>query len=190
MKASPVVQRTVSPGLCDEQQARDRAQQVGLADTGRSADEQRVVGLRRHLGDGQRGGVREAVAVADHELVEGELGIAERAAWRVRCGPWRRARVLRGASLAARVHARRAWPRCVRPAVGRSRRARRRASGPSTSSTLAWSTLPKRSRIQPQACGGRFDEQALAGELDGAQRLEPDAVGGLVDGERKLGLHA
>ena len=45
---------------------------------GRAADEQRVVGLGGHLGDGQRGGVGEAVAVADHELVEGELGVAER----------------------------------------------------------------------------------------------------------------
>ena len=51
---------------------------MGLADSGRTADEQRVVGLRRHLGDRQRGGVRQTVAVADHELVEGELGVAER----------------------------------------------------------------------------------------------------------------
>ena len=36
---------------------------------------------------------------------------------------------------------------------------------------------------------GRIDEQALVVQLDHAQRLEPDAVGGLVDDERKLGLH-
>ena len=33
-------------------------------------EEERVVGLARGLGDGQRGGVGEAVAVADDELVE------------------------------------------------------------------------------------------------------------------------
>ena len=78
VKASPVVHRTVSPGLCDEQQVGDRAQQVRLADAGRAADEQRVVRLGGHLGDGQGSGVGEAVGVADHELVERQLGVAER----------------------------------------------------------------------------------------------------------------
>ena len=49
----------------------DRVQQVRLAEAGRAADEQRVVGQAGHLGDGQRGRVGEPVAVADHELVEG-----------------------------------------------------------------------------------------------------------------------
>ena len=48
----------------------DRVQQVGLAEPGRAADEERVVGQARQLGHGQGGGVREPVAVADHELVE------------------------------------------------------------------------------------------------------------------------
>ena len=64
-------------GAVGEEQARDRAQQVGLADTGRAADEQRVVGLSRHLRDRQRGGVGQVVAVANHELVERELGVAQ-----------------------------------------------------------------------------------------------------------------
>jgi hypothetical protein len=34
-----------------------------------------------------------------------------------------------------------------------------------------------------------FDEKAILRELDGAEWLEPDAVGGLVDDEGKLGLH-
>ena len=42
-----------------------------LAETGAAVDEEWVVGLRRHLGYRQRGGVSEAVAVADDELVEG-----------------------------------------------------------------------------------------------------------------------
>ena len=42
----------------------DRVQQVGLAEAGVAVDEQRVVGLRRRLGDRDRGGVREAVATS------------------------------------------------------------------------------------------------------------------------------
>ena len=59
---------------------------MGLADAGRAADEQGVVGLGRHLGNGQRGGVGEPVAVADHELVERELGVAERPGGRTEVG--------------------------------------------------------------------------------------------------------
>ena len=53
----------------------DRVQQVGLAEAGRAADEQRVVGERRHLGDRERGAVGEPVGVADHELVEREARV-------------------------------------------------------------------------------------------------------------------
>jgi hypothetical protein len=35
-----------------------------------------------------------------------------------------------------------------------------------------------------------FDQQALSREIAGAECIEPDAVGGLVDGQGKLGLHA
>ncbi len=66
-----------------EQHAGDRAQQVCLADARGPEDEQWVVGLRGHLGHGQGGGVGEPVAVADHELVERQLGIAERPGERV-----------------------------------------------------------------------------------------------------------
>src|ERR1019366_5730537 len=64
------------PRTMGEQKACDRAQQVGLADARRAADEEGVVRLGRHLGDGQSGRVREPIAVADHELLEGQLGIA------------------------------------------------------------------------------------------------------------------
>ena len=53
----------------------DRVQEVRLAEPGRAADEQRVVGERRHLGDRQRGAVGEPVGVADHELVEREARV-------------------------------------------------------------------------------------------------------------------
>jgi hypothetical protein len=53
-------------------------QEVGLADARRAVDEQRVVGLGGQLGDGERGGVREAVRVADDELVEGVAGVERR----------------------------------------------------------------------------------------------------------------
>ncbi len=53
----------------------DRVQEVGLAEAGGTVDEQRVVGAAGALGDRQRGGVREAVRGADHELVEGVAGV-------------------------------------------------------------------------------------------------------------------
>jgi hypothetical protein len=34
-----------------------------------------------------------------------------------------------------------------------------------------------------------LDEQQLAGQLNGAERSKPDAVCGLVDGEREFSLH-
>ncbi len=162
---------------------------MGLADAGGAADEQRVVGLRGHLGDGQGGGVGEAVAVADDELLEGELGVAERrrCCW---CGGTlrvsrrravRRAGVLRSSATAA------AWW-SLPP-----------ASGAAASSTLdvgpedeldAGLDRPSEALADPAARVRRgLDEQVVIVELDRAQRLEPDAVGGLVDDERKLGLH-
>ena len=57
---------------------RDRLQEVGLAEPGAAVDEERVVRLRRRLGDRERGRVREAVRRADHERVEGVLRVAGR----------------------------------------------------------------------------------------------------------------
>ncbi len=162
---------------------------MGLADAGRAADEQRVVRLRWHLGDRQRGGVGEPVAVADHELVEGELGVAERARRRARSE--RAVRIAAGArcEAGARCAVGGASGACGRGGPLAAATSSTLALGPRTSSTLAWMTLPKRSRIQRQRVRRRLDDEAVVGELDGAQRLEPDAVGGLVDDERKLGLH-
>ena len=46
-----------------------------LAEAGRAADEERVVGEAGHLGDRERRGVGEAVRVADDELLEGVAGV-------------------------------------------------------------------------------------------------------------------
>ena len=64
--------RVADDGAVAERQhvVADRVEQVGLAEARRGVQEQRVVGLPGKLGDRQRGGVGEAVAVADDELVE------------------------------------------------------------------------------------------------------------------------
>ena len=56
----------------------DRVQEVRLAETRGPVEEERVVGLARALGDGERRGVGEAVGAADDELLEGELGVKPR----------------------------------------------------------------------------------------------------------------
>jgi hypothetical protein len=53
----------------------DRVQQVGLPQPGLAVDEQRVVGLAGRLGDGNGGGVREAVGRTDDEGLEGVLRV-------------------------------------------------------------------------------------------------------------------
>ena len=53
----------------------DRVQQVGLAEPGAAVDEQRVVRLRRRLGDRDRGGVREPVGRPDDERLERVLRV-------------------------------------------------------------------------------------------------------------------
>ena len=54
---------------------RDGLKEMGLAEAGAAVDEERVVGLRRRFGHGQRGRVREAVRRADHERVERVLRV-------------------------------------------------------------------------------------------------------------------
>ena len=85
----------------------DRLQQMRLAEAGAAVDEERVVGLRRRLRDGERRGVGEAVRRADHEQVERVLE-AHRAAGR-RLGCAQADGLLSG------------WPSALCPAVGLSR---------------------------------------------------------------------
>ena len=181
-----------------EQQACDRAQQVGLADAGRPADEQRVVGLRRHLGDGQRGGVREAVGVADDELLEGQLRVAERPAERVELEARRRVRS-RGARGATRRARRERGSRPSRTS-GEARAARDRLAAGDELDDHVWAEHQRDARVEhpseapadPRAgVLGGFDRQALVRRARASpQGLEPDAVRGLVDGECQLSLHA
>ena len=56
----------------------DRVQEVGLAEPRTPVYEERVVGLRRLLGDRQGGAVGQAVAVADHEAVERVARVEDR----------------------------------------------------------------------------------------------------------------
>ena len=79
-----------------------------LAEPGAAVDEERVVRLRRRLGDCERGGVREAVRRADDERVERVLRVEAAALGpsRAGAGPWERrpqtaARALRRARSAA-----------------------------------------------------------------------------------------
>ena len=69
---------------------RDGLEQVRLAEPRAAVDEERVVRLRRRLGDGERGRVGEAVRRADHERVERVLHVEAAAfgAYRARVGPW------------------------------------------------------------------------------------------------------
>ena len=56
----------------------DRVQQVGLAEAHAAVEEERVVAVRRVLGDGARGGVGELVRLADHEGAEHVLRVEVR----------------------------------------------------------------------------------------------------------------
>ena len=53
----------------------DRLEQVRLAQADAAVDEQRVVGLAGLLGDGDAGGVRQAVAGAGDEVFEDVVGV-------------------------------------------------------------------------------------------------------------------
>ena len=138
----------------------DRVEQVGLADAGRAVEEQGVVGLAGLLGDGESGGVGEAVAVADDELVEGVFGM-QRAAGAARC-------------LADRVAGRRVS--APRGAGADAATTSTVASGPSTAAAQVWRTRAKRSASQRTWRVRRIDDERRAAEVPGAQRLEPDLM--------------
>ena len=53
----------------------DGMEEVGLAEAGRGVEEEGVVGLAGELGDGEGGGVGQAVALADDELLESVAGV-------------------------------------------------------------------------------------------------------------------
>ena len=126
--------------------------------------------------------MREAVGVADHELVEGQFRVASGPLRRSRCarpgepgpggGPrWRRARGWsRGRVLPAR-------PELVAPAFARYEDDAR----PGGRAEAVGEPLREALRRAPRARGGQPSRASCA------QRQEPDAVGGLVDDERRAG---
>ena len=143
----------------------DRVQQVRLAEPGRAADEERVVGQAGHLGDGERGGVGEPVAVADDELVEGQARVELLRGPR----PWR---LRRGRAPAAASSG---------PAIRTAR------PGPSTVSAQARSSRPK--RVCDPARGRRRARRATSVVPSSSRRpiaLEPDVPRRLGDGLAQL----
>ena len=65
----------VGIGLFPADAVGNGVEQMGFAHAGRAVDEQGVVHLSGGLGDGNGGGVGEAVRWAYHKIVKGELGI-------------------------------------------------------------------------------------------------------------------
>ena len=138
----------------------DRAEQVGLAEPRGAVEEERVVGLARRLGDGQRGPVGEPVPGPDHEALEGVGGVQ---------GDPRRGLVgrVRGAVAVLRA---RGIPgeldlveRCVGP----------RQRGPQQ---LGVAPADPAADVR-----GTGEEEGRAAPARRAQRLEPEAIGGLGD---------
>jgi large subunit ribosomal protein L34 len=175
----------------------DAVQEVGLADAGRPDDEQRVVGLTGELGHRERRGVGEAVGVADHELLEGELRVQAG----VVLGEQRVARVFAGAGAGASA-----------PSAPRRRGSRTRAGarhGGGTTVVLGGADLdaqwavgaervagdrlqgPGEALLHPGAdLGGREEDHQIALEPAPAQRLEPDVVRGRRHPASQLRLQA
>ena len=133
---------------------------MGLAEPGRAVDEERVVGLAGLLGDGERGGVGEAVAVADHELLEGvACGLRARsgsssgrrrrdgapacrpppaASPRRRARPWRLVPITSRAAARMSVHVALAAPSCGCGSAPARRACRRSLPAGSSGSSQMW----------------------------------------------------
>ena len=79
----------------------DGVHQVRLAHSHAAIEEERIVGARGPLGDGQRGGARKLVAVADDEVVEGVARIQLRGGRPVEARLLRRARGAGGGAVGA-----------------------------------------------------------------------------------------
>ena len=135
-----------------------------LAEPGRAADEERVVREAGHLGDGERGGVREAVGVADDELLE-RVARVERAP--ARCGSARADRARLG----------------VVPGATSSTR----TSGPEHGGGAACEQAPEALLDPGPDRVGRLDEERPVAQRAGGERLEPLVPGRLGDGPLQLG---
>ena len=142
---------------------------MGLAEPGRAADEQRVVGEPGQLGDGQRGGVGEPVGVADHELVEREARVEAR----------RRERACRGGAAPGR-------------SAGAARRDELHArAGPEHGLAQAASSRAKRSARPRRGSRPAPRRRAFALELRARRAARAtDVPGGVADRAAHLGADA
>ena len=145
----------------------DRVEQVGLAHARRPVDEEGVVGLPGELRHRQCGGVGEAVAVADDELVEGVLGV-ERG-----IGPG-----VRGRRLTFRAPVRVCRPDDVDDDVG---------AQCGRDAGLEHAPEPAGHPVARLRRSG--DREAVAVERDGRERREPELVCGVGDGPAQLRLY-
>ena len=82
----------LADGLAALHLVADGVHQVGLAHADAAIEEERIVGARGPLGDGQRGGAGKLVAVADDEGVEGVARVELRGGGPVEARLLRRAR--------------------------------------------------------------------------------------------------
>jgi len=152
----------------------DRVQEVGLAETGRAADEERVVCETRHLGDRQRCGVCESIGIADHELVEGEARIESlAAAGRGLIGG--RRRCVSQPHLGSRI-----WALFLGDHTDLGFRSH---DGLGTGSQQTSEPVRHPALIRPR-CG--HDDGGLK-QLAELKRLEPEVPGGVGDGLAQLG---
>ena len=133
-------------------------------------EEERVVGLGGRLGDGQRRGVGEAVALADHEALEGVAGVQAVAPRRLRAS-------LSSGGEADLGEARRRRPRALRRSGSRSaarpRSGCRRARRGGGSSRALPATCE---RLQPEV-EGRVRDRGPAGVAGRPARGSRAAVG-------------
>src|SRR5664279_4782125 len=169
---------------------------MGLADAGRAADEERVVRLRGHLGHGEGGRVGEPVGVADDELVEGQLGVGQWPAVRGELGRAGRWGAPAGAAVdgtgrsrgTARGGARIGW---WGGQAGRVLRQDELHDRLAPEDQLGAGLEDRAEAVLDPAAGVRWrpDQEALTVELERAQRLQPEVVGGVLDGQGELGLH-
>src|SRR2546426_1939579 len=156
------------------EQRRDRAQEVRLANTWRTADEQRVVCVRWHLCDRKRGCVRETVAIADHELLERELWVPARRGAEGRSGLVRPA-LARVAVPHAVVAVSRGYELHDRAGTGHGREGLLQDAAEALCDPA----------LRVLRC---LDYQTPRAQLARAQSRQPDAVRGLPDRESELGL--
>ena len=150
-----------------------------LAEAGAAVDEERVVGLRRRFGDGERGRVGEAVRRADDERVEGVLRVEAAALGPVllRLDPRDRRRRRRRARRRGRA---RGAPARRRRALGDAQ-----LDGPLLAGDVADGRADQAEEVplDPVACEivGNGEDEPLTVQLEAVCLPEPGSVRGVVE---------